>query len=155
MAAFLRLGSLSAATSDFRLRRMPVQTVSTRFHTDTDKELEMVRDYAVGQKGLAAIGDHWAKGGEGAVELANAVVEACKQESKFKFLYELERPLIDKMNEIVRRIYGGEGVELSEMVVEKIAKLEKQISTMPGLPTRPAYYEIDVDTETGQITGLF
>ena len=44
----------------------------------------MVREYAVGQKGLAAIGDHWVKGGEGAVELANAVVEACKEESKFK-----------------------------------------------------------------------
>ncbi|KAL5253163.1 hypothetical protein ACHWQZ_G013070 [Mnemiopsis leidyi] len=185
----------------------PCVVAVNRFHTDTDKELEMVREHALKNGAFdAQIAENWEKGGEGAMELARAVVKACKSPSNFKFLYDLEQPLISKMNIIVQKIYGGEEVVVPEEIAEKISNLEKQgygglpicmakthlslscdvtkkgvptdfkvpiqdvrlsagagfvyplagtISTMPGLPTRPAFYNIDVDTDTGDITGLF
>ena len=74
----------------------------------------------------AVMSNHWAEGGAGAVDLANAVVAACKKPSKFKFLYPLEMSIKDKIETIVREMYGGAGVEYSPEAEKKIEVYTRQ-----------------------------
>jgi formate--tetrahydrofolate ligase len=60
-----------------------------------------------------ALSRHWLKGGDGAIELAEAVVDACKEKPNFKFLYELDMPIADRINKIATEIYGADGVDYS------------------------------------------
>jgi methylenetetrahydrofolate dehydrogenase (NADP+) / methenyltetrahydrofolate cyclohydrolase / formyltetrahydrofolate synthetase len=87
----------------------PVVCVN-RFHTDTDAEVTMVRKAAEAAGARCAEAEHWAKGGEGALELADAVIEACKDEPHIKFLYPLEMKLRDRVNMIAKEVYGADGV---------------------------------------------
>jgi methylenetetrahydrofolate dehydrogenase (NADP+) / methenyltetrahydrofolate cyclohydrolase / formyltetrahydrofolate synthetase len=187
---------------------IPAVVAVNRFSTDTELELELIRMAATVEGGAAdaVICEHWAKGGEGAVDLANAVVKACEQPSDFRFLYELEHTIKDKIETIAKEIYGADGVDYSELAESKIKEFTElgydtfpicmakthlsishdptlkgrpkgfripvrdvrasvgagflypllgKMSTMPGLPTRPSFYDIDVDTNTGRIMGLF
>jgi formyltetrahydrofolate synthetase len=189
-----------------RLFGIPVVVAVNRFKTDTPAEIDLVRKLAV-QAGAhnAVMSNHWAEGGAGAVELGKAVISACEQPSKFKFLYPLEMSIKDKIETIVREIYGGAGVEYSPEAEKKIALYNRlgfnklpicmakthlslshdanlkgaptgfivpvreirasvgagflypllgTMSTMPGLSTRPGFYEIDLDLETGRVIGL-
>jgi len=148
---------------------------------------------------------HWAQGGKGIAELAAGLVEGCKAPSKFRFLYPLELSLKEKIEIIVKQMYGGDGVEYSDVAEKKLATYERQgfgglpicmakthlslssdpskkgaptgfiipvrdvhasvgagfifplvgtMSTMPGLPTRPVFYDIDIDPVTNKIYGL-
>ncbi|KAJ5068961.1 monofunctional c1-tetrahydrofolate synthase [Anaeramoeba ignava] len=148
---------------------------------------------------------HYARGGEGAIQLATSVIEACQMKNNFKFLYELNLPIKSKIEIIAKEIYRADSVKYEGTTEEDIENFEKNgfgnlpiciaktqysfshdpkllgtpngfvfpireirasigagfifpisgdISTMPGLPTRPAYYDIDID-EKGNITGLF
>ena len=177
------------------------------FKDDTEAEVEMVREAAMKAGAYnAVVTRHWMEGGKGAVDLAEAVVEACEQPSDFKFLYPLEGTSIKEKIEIIcKEIYGADGVSYEPLAEKKVelytrlgfdelpmcmAKthlslshdgtlkgrptgfivpirdirasvgagflypLVGSMSTMPGLPTRPAYYEIDIDLETGQVLGL-
>ena len=74
------------------------------------------------------VSNHWAEGGAGAVELANAVVAACQKPSHFQFLYPLEMSIKDKIETIVREMYGGSGVEYSPEAEKKI-----EVLYAPGL----------------------
>ena len=71
--------------------------------------------------------NHWAKGGDGAEDLATAVVQACKAptEAGFKFLYDVDRPIKDKILTICRNIYAAEGVDYSELALNQIEAYEK------------------------------
>ena len=185
---------------------IPVVVAVNRFKDDTPAEIELVRKLAKAAGAEdAVVSNHWAEGGAGAVDLANAVVEACKQPSKFKFLYPLEMSIKQKIETIVREMYGGAAVEYSPEAEKKIEVYTRQgfdkipicmakthlsishdpnlkgapsgftvpvrdlrasvgagflypllgtMATMPGLSTRPGYYDIDIDTETGRIIGL-
>jgi methylenetetrahydrofolate dehydrogenase (NADP+) / methenyltetrahydrofolate cyclohydrolase / formyltetrahydrofolate synthetase len=179
-----------------------------KFYTDTDAELELVRKASVEEGGAdaAVISNHWEFGGKGAIDLANAVIEACEKPSDFKFLYPLDIPIKEKIEIIAREVYGADGVEYSEIAESRIeeytrlgfdklpmcmakthlslshdAKLKGvpkgfivpvndirasvgagflypllgTMTTMPGLPTRPAFFDVDIDLETGQVVGLF
>ena len=185
---------------------LPVVVAVNKFQTDTPAEIDLVRklSIAAGAEG-AVMSNHWALGGAGAVDLAEAVVQACQKKSQFKFLYPLEWSIKQKIETIVREMYGGSGVEYSPEAEKKIALYTKQgfdklpicmakthlslshdpnlkgaptgftvpvrdirasvgagflypllgtMSTMPGLSTRPGYYDIDIDTATGRIIGL-
>jgi methylenetetrahydrofolate dehydrogenase (NADP+)/methenyltetrahydrofolate cyclohydrolase/formyltetrahydrofolate synthetase/formate--tetrahydrofolate ligase len=185
---------------------IPVVVGVNRFKDDTTAEIELVKKLAktAGAED-AVVSNHWAEGGAGAVELAHAVVAACKKPSKFKFLYPLEMSIKDKIETIVKEMYGGAGVEYSPEAEKKIEVYTRQgfdkipmcmakthlsishdpnlkgapsgftvpvrdirasvgagflypllgtMATMPGLSTRPGYYDIDLDTETGRIIGL-
>jgi len=177
-----------------------------RFSNDTPAEIEAVRKAAIAAGAEDAVmTNHWAEGGAGAVNLAKAVVAACEKPTKFQFLYPLEMGIKDKIEAIVRGMYGGSGVEYSAEAEKKIelytrvgfdrlpicmAKTHLSLShdpnlkgapvgfvvpvrdirasvgagflypllgtmsTMPGLPTRPGYYEIDLDVKTGKVMGL-
>jgi formyltetrahydrofolate synthetase len=185
---------------------VPVVVAVNRFKTDTIAEIELVRRLAIAAGAEdAAESDHWAQGGAGAVDLANAVVAACEKPSKFRFLYPLEMSIKDKIETIVREMYGGSGVQYSAEAEKKIELYTRQgfdklpicmakthlslshdpnlkgaptgfvvpvrdirasvgagflypllgtMATMPGLSTRPGYYEMDLDPETGRIIGL-
>jgi len=109
----------------------PVVCINS-FHTDTPAEIALVRKVAEANGALCALSEHWLKGGEGAVELAEAVVAACEEENNFHHLYDLETPLRERIDLITRNVYGGDGVTYSEEAEKKVALLEKdpQISKM-------------------------
>jgi formyltetrahydrofolate synthetase len=92
---------------------VPVVVAVNRFHTDTDAEVELLMRTSK-QAGAqnAVMCDNWAQGGAGAVELAEAVVKACKEPKDFNFLYELAQPITEKIRIIATEIYGADGVEI-------------------------------------------
>ena len=81
-----------------------------RFHTDTLEEIALVRKAVESAGGRCAASEHWAKGGEGALELADTVLDACKEENEFQFLYPLEMKLRDRVELIAKVVYGADGV---------------------------------------------
>jgi len=95
------------------------------FHTDTKAEIELVKKIAEEHGALAAYSQHWLKGGEGARELAEAVIQACESPKKFHFLYELTDTLKTKIEKIATEIYGASGVDYSEQAQKRMAELEK------------------------------
>jgi formyltetrahydrofolate synthetase len=185
---------------------IPIVVAVNRFKDDTAAEIALVRRLAVAAGAENAVmTDHWAQGGAGAMELAHAVVAACQKPSEFRFLYPLELPIKEKIEIIVRRMYGGSGVEYLPEAEKKIEIYTRQgfdklpicmakthlslshdpnlkgaptgftvpvrdvrasvgagflypllgaMATMPGLPTRPGYYDVDIDPETGRVIGL-
>ncbi|MFC1515809.1 formate--tetrahydrofolate ligase [Thermodesulfobacteriota bacterium] len=177
------------------------------FHTDTKDEIAMVRKYAEEAGARAPISTHWADGGDGALEFADAVIEACEDETNFKFLYPLETKLRDRVELIAKNVYGADGVAWTPAAEAKAKMLENDpkyddfttmmvkthlslthdpavkgvpkgwtlpvqdvlifsgakflcpccgaISLMPGTSSDPAYRRVDVDVDTGKVTGLF
>ncbi len=80
------------------------------FHTDTKAEIAMVRKAAEAAGARCALSEHWLRGGDGALELADAVMEACEEKNDFKFLYPIEMKLRERVDKIARVVYGAEGV---------------------------------------------
>jgi methylenetetrahydrofolate dehydrogenase (NADP+)/methenyltetrahydrofolate cyclohydrolase/formyltetrahydrofolate synthetase len=74
----------------------------------------------------AVVAEHWAKGGAGAVDLAEAVAKACLQPSDFKFLYPLSLSLEEKIRTIAREIYGAADIELSELARNRLETYTRQ-----------------------------
>jgi len=95
-----------------------------RFMTDTPAELEMIRKAAVEEGGAvdAIVAEHWEKGGEGAIDLAKAVVAACELPSHFQFLYPLEWSIKKKIETIATEVYGADGVDYLPEAEERIAE---------------------------------
>jgi methylenetetrahydrofolate dehydrogenase (NADP+)/methenyltetrahydrofolate cyclohydrolase/formyltetrahydrofolate synthetase len=136
-----------------QLRPMIMQVLFCRFSSDTASELELVRKLCLESGAHAAVvADHWAKGGAGAVDLGNAVIEACKfsraagspfrcdflfdqfcfhffEPSSFeflsRFLYPLEFSLKDKIATICKEIYGADNVEYSELAEKRIEVISR------------------------------
>jgi formyltetrahydrofolate synthetase len=185
---------------------IPVVVAINRFASDTAAEIDLVRRVAIAAGAEDAVmSDHWAQGGAGAVDLAKAVVAACAKPAQFRFLYPLEMSIKQKIETIVREMYGGSGVEYSAEAEKKIDLYTRQgfdklpicmakthlslshdpnlkgaptgfivpvrdvrasvgagflypllgtMSTMPGLSTRPGYYDVDLDVATGRVIGL-
>jgi len=94
------------------------------FYTDTKAEIELVRRIAEQNNAKAVCSEHWLKGGAGAIELAEAVMAACEQKKKFKFLYKSDLPLREKVELIAKEVYGAEGVSYSERAMEKMKVIE-------------------------------
>ncbi|MGI6380093.1 MAG: formate--tetrahydrofolate ligase [Anaerolineae bacterium] len=184
---------------------VPVVVAINRFTPDTDAEIELVRKIAQEAGAEDAVPtEHWARGGAGARELAEAVMAACEKPSDFKFLYPLESSIKDKIETIATKVYGADGVDYLPEAEAKIkqytsfgydnlpicmAKTHLSLShdpalkgvptgwrlpirdirasagagflyplcgemkTMPGLPRRPVFMDIDMD-ENGVIRGL-
>lgn len=185
---------------------IPVVVAVNRFSPDTDREIALVRKIAVEAGAEDAVPcDHWAKGGAGAVALAEVVMAACNKPSNFQFLYPLEMPIKAKIETIATKVYGAAGVDYLGEAEAKIAQFTKlgfdrvpicmakthlslthdpsikgaptgwrlpirdvrasvgagflyplcgDMRTMPGLPRRPAFMDVDLG-EDGKIKGLF
>lgn len=90
----------------------PVVCINS-FHTDSKEEIDVIRRIAEAAGARVAVSQHWAKGGEGAQELVDAVLEACQQKSEFKFLYPNEMKLRQRVEKIAKVVYGADGVDWS------------------------------------------
>ncbi|MDQ7838653.1 MAG: formate--tetrahydrofolate ligase [Thermodesulfobacteriota bacterium] len=95
------------------------------FHTDTKNEIAAVRRLAEAAGARVALSNHWLKGGEGALEFADAVIEACEEKTKFKFLYDLKTPLAKRVELIAREVYGADGVSFAPEAAAKLQAMEK------------------------------
>ena len=105
----------------------PVVCINS-FHTDTKDEIAMVRKYAEKAGARCAVSEHWAKGGEGALELVDAIIEACNDKVDFKFLYPLEMPLRQRVELIAKNVYGADGVSWTPDAEAKAKKFESDPS---------------------------
>ena len=178
-----------------------------KFHTDTNAEIALIRSLCAERGVRCALSEHWQYGGEGALELAQAVVDACEESTELKYLYGLDLPLRQRVERIATQVYGADGVDWERLAIEKAERFESDpkyadyctmmvkthlslshdpalkgvpkhwrlpvrdileyggarflcpmagsISMMPGTGSNPAYRRIDVDTRTGEVSGLF
>jgi len=94
------------------------------FHTDTDAEVEVVRKAAEAAGARCAKSTHWADGGDGAIEFAEAVKEACEEGNEFKHLYPIETKLRDRVDMIAKEVYGASGVSWTADAEAKAKMLE-------------------------------
>ena len=185
---------------------VPVVCIN-QFYTDTDNEIALIKRLCAERGVRCAQSNHWRYGGEGAVELAQVVVDACEQKPEIKFLYDLDMPLRERVERIAKEVYGADGVDWAPLAIEKAKRFESDpkyadyctmmvkthlslshdptlkgvpkgwrlpirdileyggakflcpmagtISMMPGTASDPAYRRVDVDTETGKVSGLF
>ncbi|MDR2827057.1 MAG: formate--tetrahydrofolate ligase [Candidatus Adiutrix intracellularis] len=106
----------------------PVVCINS-FVTDTKAEIEAVRKACEAYGARVAVSDHWLKGGEGAIELANAVKDACGDKPQFKFLYDLKQPLRERITLIAKEVYGADGVEYTPDANKKLEQYEKDPKT--------------------------
>jgi len=94
------------------------------FHTDTADEIKMVTKAAEAAGARCAKSSHWANGGDGALELADAIIDACNEKNDFKFLYPLEMKLRDRVAIIAKEVYGADGVTWAPEAEQKAKMLE-------------------------------
>jgi len=102
----------------------PVVCINS-FVTDTKAEIEAIRKIVEKAGARVAVSDHWLKGGEGAKELAEVVVDACNDKPAFKFLYDLNQPLRERITLIAKEVYGADGVDYSADATKKLEGYEK------------------------------
>jgi formyltetrahydrofolate synthetase len=95
-----------------------------KFHTDTKDEVALVRKAAEAAGARFAESDHWARGGEGAIELSQAIIEACNEKGNFQYLYPLEMKLRDRVEKIAKEVYGADGVSWSPEATAKAKTFE-------------------------------
>ena len=154
------LSNLLAHIANVKKFGVPVVVAVNTFPTDTDHEITLIKEASMENGAFAAVtSSHHPDGGEGAVELAKAVVEASEAESNFEFLYELDRPLKEKIETIAKEIYGADGVEYSATASKQIAEFESagygylpicmakthlSISHDPALKGAPSGYTVPV-----------
>jgi len=207
----LRKGCVNLAKHIQNAKQYGVNVVVAinKFETDTDAEVEVIREEALKAGAEDAIAaNHWAEGGKGAVDLAKGVISAAEksQPDDFKLLYSLDDSVQNRIEQIAKKMYGASAVEFSETAQKKVDTYTRQglgnlpiciaktqyslshdaalkgapegftipirdvrmaagagylyalaadIQTIPGLPTAPGYLNVEVDTETGEIDGLF
>jgi formyltetrahydrofolate synthetase len=94
------------------------------FYTDTDNEIKAVRRIAEAAGARVALSRHWEKGGDGALEFADAVVDACNEKNDFKLLYDLNTPLRKRIELIAKEVYGADGVDYTPEAEAKAKKME-------------------------------
>ncbi|MBN2339369.1 MAG: formate--tetrahydrofolate ligase [Acidobacteria bacterium] len=102
----------------------PVVCINS-FYTDTKAEIAVIKKNAEAAGARVAVSEHWLKGGDGALEFTDAVIDACNEPNDFKFLYELDMPLGKRIETIAREIYGADGVSYTPEAQTKLKKMEK------------------------------
>ncbi len=101
----------------------PVVCINS-FYTDTENEIKAVKRIAEAAGARAAVSKHWQYGGDGALDFADAVIDACNEPNEFKFLYELETPLRERIDLIAREVYGADGVDYTPEALAKAKRME-------------------------------
>lgn len=102
----------------------PVVCINS-FYTDTENEIKAIRRLAEAAGARVALSKHWQYGGEGALELADAVIDACNETNNFKFLYDLSTPLRQRIELIAKEVYGADGAEYSPDALAKAKRMEE------------------------------
>lgn len=96
-----------------------------KYNTDTNLELEFVKDKLDGKGIQSSVVESWEKGGEGATDIAKKIVQLVKKEENFKYIYDLNETIEEKINKVVTKIYGASKVNYSQKAKENIEKIEK------------------------------
>jgi len=104
---------------------LPIVVAINHFVADTDKEIQALKEKCKKLNIEAITCEHWAKGGNGTVDLANKVVELADQENSFKFIYEENIPLIDKIKNIAKEIYRADDVIADKKILDQLSKFEE------------------------------
>ncbi len=112
-----------------RMSGMKPVVCINRFSTDTKDEINLVTRYAEADGARVALSDHWLKGGEGALDLADAVIDACKDRVDFQFLYPLDMPFMQRVEVIAKNVYGADGVLWIPEAEEKARRLQADPAT--------------------------
>ncbi len=113
--------------SNAREYGIPVVVAINKFETDTEAEIAVVREEALAAGAMDAIpANHWAEGGQGAVDLARGVITASSKEKDFKLLYSLDGTVQDRIERIGKIMYGAEKVEFSDLAQKKVDTYQKQ-----------------------------
>jgi len=94
------------------------------FYTDTDGEIAKVRELCEAEGAKVALSRHWEQGGDGAIEFAETVIAACEEKSDFKFLYELDMPIKERIELIAKEVYGADGVDYSNEANKAIDRIQ-------------------------------
>ena len=119
--------NLARHIGNLRQFGVPAVVSVNRFSNDTERELGRLRELCAGLGAEAVVADHWARGGEGAADLARAVVALAESgKSEFRFLYPDEMPLWDKVRTIAQRLYGASDIEADKSVRDRFAALQEQ-----------------------------
>lgn len=118
------LCNLQAHVENMRKFGVPVVVAINRFLTDTDEEIAALSAFCKSLNVEFALSEVFAKGGDGAVELAHKVVAACEQPSQFKLLYDEKLPIKEKVRMIATEIYGADGVDYTPQALKLIAEIE-------------------------------
>jgi len=113
--------------SNAREYGIPVVVAINKFETDTEAEIAVVREEALAAGAMDAIpANHWAEGGQGAVDLARGVITASSKGKDFKLLYSLDGTVQDRIERIGKIMYGAEKVEFSDLAQKKVDTYQKQ-----------------------------
>ena len=119
--------NLARHLANIRQFGLPAVVSVNRFSADTAAELGRLQKLCAAEGVKAVIGDHWARGGEGAVDLARTVVDLAESgTASFRFLYPDEMPLLEKVRTIAQRIYGAENIEANQSIRDQFKQLEDQ-----------------------------
>ncbi|MBE0069495.1 formate--tetrahydrofolate ligase [Thermoanaerobacterium thermosaccharolyticum] len=153
------IGNLLKQIENVHKYGIPVVVAINRFKYDTESEIEYVKKVCKDLGVDVSVTDVWEKGGEGGIELAEQVINACERESEFKPLYELDMPIKDKIKTIAKEIYGADGVGYTKEALRDlknieslgldnlpvcVAKTQYSLSDNPKLLGRPEGFDITV-----------
>ncbi|MGQ0640717.1 MAG: formate--tetrahydrofolate ligase [Gemmatimonadaceae bacterium] len=135
---------------------VPVIVAVNRFQTDSDAELNMVSDCARRAGVRAALNEVWAKGGAGGIDLGREVLELLhKREANYAPLYPVDLPIAEKIELIVRRVYGGEGVDFAPRAERSIEYLQSiGLGATPVCMAKTQYSLTDDATKLGRPQGF-
>ena len=161
--AALEKGSENLAAHIDNLHKfgVPVVVAINHFYADTDKEIEFIEKFCKQKGADFAVTKCFAEGGAGSIDLANKVIKACEKENNFRFLYDINMPIYEKIETIAKEIYGADGVEYTKEAKKSIdefiklgcdnmpvcmAKTQYSLSDNPALLGRPHGFKITVSS---------
>lgn len=140
---------------------VPVVVAINHFYADTQAEIDFIEDYCKSKGAEFAVTKCFAEGGAGGTDLAEKVVSACEKENDFKFLYDLDMPLYEKIEKIAKEIYGADGVDYTKQAKTALdgfiklgadkmpicmAKTQYSLSDNPKLLGKPEHFRITVSS---------
>ena len=134
---------------------LPAVVAINAFPTDTREELDFVEEKCVAMGASVALSEVWAKGGEGGLELADKVMEAMEKPSNFRFMYEVEQSIPEKIGAVAREIYGADGVDFTGPAKKQLAEIEALgLDKMPVCMAKTQYSLSDDPTKLGRPEGF-
>lgn len=134
---------------------LPIVVAINAFPTDTENELQELKALCESMGASVSISEAWAKGGEGAIDLAKKVIEATKKPSNFQYMYDENDSIKDKINAIATKIYGADGVNYTPAVEKTIAEFEAEgLDKMPICMAKTQYSLSDDQFKLGAPTGF-
>ena len=134
---------------------LPAVVAINAFPTDTREELDFVEEKCVAMGASVALSEVWAKGGEGGLELADKVMEAMEKPSNFRFMYEVEQSIPEKIEAVAKEIYGADGVDFTGPAKKQLAEIEALgLDKMPVCMAKTQYSLSDDPTKLGRPEGF-